>query len=137
MPDAKLKRKQIPYGKWNDPKFEEERKHNSKINRALRQATNARVQGSSSIQTKVTMIKAAEYCAKKEGWKLWGTCHDELLFEVPEDFSREEANAIRDLMVDSYKWGDIVPNGTDVEVLKRWGEGVPVDKWFENKEESE
>ncbi|MEH6941641.1 DNA polymerase [Bacillus sp. JJ722] len=131
LPDAKLKRKQIPYGKWNDPKYEESRKHNSKINRALRQATNARVQGSSSIQTKVTMIKAAEYCAKKEGWSLWGSVHDELLFEVPEDFTREEAKDIRDIMVNSYRWGVVVPNGTDIEVMRRWGDGMSVDEFIE------
>ena len=135
LADAKLKRKHIPYGKWNDPKYDGARKHNSKINRALRQATNARVQGSSSIQTKVTMIKAAEYCADKLGWSLWGTVHDELIFEVPEDFTREEADDIRDIMINSYRWGDVVPNGTDVEVMERWGEGVPVDQWFKNKED--
>jgi DNA polymerase-1 len=122
LPDAKLKLKG-----WGDPNF-------GKKNRAMRQATNARVQGSSSIQTKVTMIKAAEYCAKMPGWKLWGTVHDELLFEVPSDFTREEAEDIRNIMVDSYKWGE-VSNGTDIEVMERWGEGVPVDEWFNKKEE--
>jgi DNA polymerase-1 len=120
LPDAKLKLKG-----WGDPNF-------GKKNRAMRQATNARVQGSSSIQTKVTMIKAAEYCAKKPGWKLWGSVHDELLFEVPADFTREEAEDIRSIMVDSYSWGE-VSNGTDIEVMERWGEGVPVDEWFKER----
>jgi len=133
LPDAKLKRKVIPYGKWQDPKFEESRKHNAKIGRAMRQATNARVQGSSSIQTKVTMLKAHEYCAKKDGWALWGTVHDELLFEAPEDFTQQEAQDIREIMTESYRWGDVVPNGTDIEVARRWGEGIPVDEWFKTK----
>jgi DNA polymerase I len=137
IPDAKLPPKQIPFGKWNDPKYEEQRKHNSRIQRALRQATNARVQGSSSIQTKVTMIRAHEYCANKPGWALWSSVHDELIFEVPEDFTREEAQDIRDIMVNSYAWGDIVPNGTDIEVMRRWGEGMPADKWFKQREETE
>lgn len=137
IPDAKLPPKQIPFGKWNDPKYEDARKHNSKISRALRQATNARVQGSSSIQTKVTMIKAHEYCVNKPGWTLWATVHDELIFEVPEDFTQEEAQDIRNIMLNSYRWGDVVPNGTDIEVGRRWGEGVPVSEWFKNKEESE
>lgn len=118
LPDAKLKLKG-----WGDANF-------SKKNRALRQATNARVQGSSSIQTKVTMIKAHEYCANKPGWSLWCSVHDELIFEVPEDFTQAEAEDIRDLMLNSYAWGDVVPNGTDIEVMRRWGEGVPVDEWF-------
>ncbi|KLK98056.1 DNA polymerase I [Bacillus pumilus] len=135
LPDAKLPRKNIPFGKWNDPKYDAARKHNSSINRALRQATNARVQGSSSIQTKVTMIKAHEYCGNKPGWKLWSSVHDELIFEVPEDFTQEEAQDIRDIMLNSYRWGDVVPNGTDIEVMRKWGEGVPLDDWFKNKEE--
>ena len=131
LPDAKKSRKRIPYGQWNNPKYEDARKHNGSINRALRQATNARVQGSSSIQTKVTMIKAHEYCQTREGWALWGSIHDELLFEVPEDFTREDAQAISDLMTESYRWGDVVPNGTDLEVMRKWGEGVTVDEWFD------
>lgn len=137
LPDAKLTRKKIPWGQYNNPKYEEQRKHNAKIGRAMRQATNARVQGSSSIQTKVTMLRAHEYCANKSGWALWSSVHDELLFEVPEDFTREEAEDIRNLMVNSYLWGDEVPNGTDIEVMRRWGEGVPVSEWFKQKEESE
>lgn len=136
LPDAKLPRKYIPYGKWNDPKYEDARKHNAKIRRAMRQATNARVQGSSSIQTKVTMLRAHEYCSQKDGWALWATVHDELIFEVPEDFTREEADDIRDVMINSYPWGDILPNGTDVEVMRRWGEGIPIDDWFKTRGQS-
>ncbi|MGF7045735.1 DNA polymerase-1 [Paenibacillus sp. DS2015] len=133
LPDGKLKRKEIPYGKWNDPKYEEYRRHNAKINRAMRQGTNARVQGSSSIQTKVTMIEADHYCKTREDWNMWGSVHDELLFEIPEDFTRDDIEQIRRLMTESYGWGD-VKNGTDIEVMRVWGEGVPADEWFKNKE---
>jgi DNA polymerase-1 len=125
LPDAKLKLKG-----WGDPNF-------GKKNRAMRQATNARVQGSSSIQTKVTMLRAHEYCVNKPGWSLWSSVHDELIFEVPEDFTRQEADDIRRIMVDSYRWGDVLPNGTDIEVMRRWGEGIPLDEWFKQKEENE
>ncbi|MCY9329962.1 DNA polymerase [Bacillus haynesii] len=122
LPDAKLK------AKWGD------RDTWRKVNRAKRQGPNARVQGSSSIQTKVTMIKAAEMCKQKgNGWRLWGTVHDELLFEAPIDFTRKDIEDVRSVMIDSYTWGE-VPNGTDIEVMTRWGEGVTVDKWFKNKE---
>jgi DNA polymerase I len=121
LPDAKMRLKG-----WGDPNF-------SKKNRALRQATNARVQGSSSLQTKVTMLRAHEYCANKTGWSLWSTVHDELIFEVPEDFTPAEAQDIRDIMLNSYRWGDVVPNGTDIEVSRRWGEGVSVNEWFKNR----
>lgn len=124
LPDATIK------AKWGD------RETFRKKNRAMRQATNARVQGSSSIQTKVTMIKAHEYCKTREGWRLWGTVHDELLFELPDDFTREDIEIIRRIMTDSYTWGD-VKNGTDIEVMRRWGEGVSVDEWFANIDDKE
>lgn len=121
LPDAKLK------ASWGDKETWQ------KVNRAKRQGPNARVQGSSSIQTKVTMIRAHELCESKDGWKLWGSVHDELLFEVPEDITREEVQLIEDVMINSYQFG-VVPNGSDLEVMRVWGEGVPVEKWFKNKE---
>jgi DNA polymerase-1 len=39
-------------------------------------------------------------------------------------------------MIDSYRWGDVVPNGTDIEVMRRWGEGVSVNDWFKTKGET-
>lgn len=130
--DKQARKRRLPDGKlrlkgWGDPNF-------GKKNRALRQSTNARVQGSSSIQTKVTMIRAHEECSKREGWQLWATVHDELIFEIPADFTREDAKVIEGLMLNSYAWGDVIPNGTDLEVMKRWGAGVTVEAWFENKE---
>src|SRR5699024_1748401 len=62
LPEATHQREYIPYGKYNDPEYEAQKKINSGINRALRQAPNAVVQGSSAIQTKATLIKAIETC---------------------------------------------------------------------------
>lgn len=125
LPDATIK------AKWGD------RENFSKKNRAMRQATNARVQGSSSIQTKVTMIKAHEMCERKgNGWRLWGSIHDELLFEAPIDFTREDIKDVERVMTESYVFGSVA-NGTDIEVMTRWGEGVPVNKWLKQMEETE
>lgn len=132
LPDGKLKRKEIPFGKWNDPKYEEWRKHNGKINRAMRQGTNGRVQGTSAIQTKVTMIEAHKECKQHEGWALWGSIHDELVFEIPEDFTREDLGVIERIMLESYEW-DGIDNGTDLAIMTRWGKGVTPDDWFVNK----
>jgi len=134
LPAAKWKRKFIN-GDYNDPKFATERIHNGKISGALRMATNARVQGSSAIQTKVTMVKSHEYCKTREGWALWATVHDELIFEIPDDFTREDIEAIRKLMTDSYTF-EGVENGTDIEVMTVWGEGMTPTEWFKSKEET-
>jgi len=136
LPEAKWKREFIPYGKYDDPKYADARKHNGKIGGAIRQATNARVQGSSAIQTKVTMIRAHEECSKRDGWQLWASVHDELLFEIPSDFTREDIAVIEDVMLNSYQFGE-VSNGTDIEVMTVWGEGMPVEEWFANKETEE
>ncbi|MCM3205662.1 DNA polymerase [Paenibacillus illinoisensis] len=121
LPDARLRLKG-----WGDPNF-------GKKNRAKRQATNARVQGSSAIQTKVTMIRAHEECKKREGWALWGTIHDELVFEIPEDFTREDIAVIERIMTQSYAWGSVA-NGTDIAIMKRWGKGMTPEDWFKQKE---
>lgn len=122
LPDAKL------VAKWGD------RDTYRKKNRAMRQATNARVQGSSSIQTKVTMIKAYEMCKRKgNGWRLWGSVHDELLFEAPENFTRQDIIDVERVMTESYKFGNVA-NGTDIEVMKIWGDGVPAEKWLSDRE---
>jgi DNA polymerase I len=121
LPDAKLK------AKWGD------RETWGKVSRAKRQGPNARVQGTSSIQTKKTMIEADKMCEEKgNGWGLWGTVHDELLFEAPEDFTREDIRDVERVMTESYLFGQVA-NGTDIEIMTRWGEGVTVDAWFENK----
>lgn len=129
LPDAKLKHRKIPYGKYNDPKWADAKLNNGKRGGALRQATNARVQGESAIQMKVTMIAAHKLCKEREGWSLWSTVHDELLFEVPYDISREDIAAIEDVMLNSYRFGE-VENGTDIEIMTVWGEGISVEEFF-------
>jgi DNA polymerase-1 len=125
LPDATIK------ANWGD------RDNFRKKNRAMRQATNARVQGSSSIQTKVTMIKAHEMCKRKgNGWTLWGSIHDELLFEAPIDLTREDIKDVERVMTESYVFGNVA-NGTDIEVMVRWGEGIPAEKWLKQREETE
>ena len=136
LPEAKQKRYSIPYGQYYAPHNEAKRIHNSNINRALRQAPNAVVQGSSSIQTKTTMIEMYKMCMRKKGWRMWATVHDELIIEIPKDFSKEDVKEIERVMTESYRWGDAVPNATDIEVMERWGEGVTVDDWFKSKGEN-
>jgi hypothetical protein len=52
-----------------------------------------------------------------------------MLLLVPADISREEITEFEDVMVSSYKFGD-VSNKTDIELMEIWGEGVNVDEWF-------
>lgn len=125
LPDATLREKPWPADRGESKRT---------INRALRQATNARVQGSASLQTKVTINAMHRWCIDKQAhgrdFQLWCTVHDENLTLAPIDVTREEVEEIRDMMLHSYPFGDI-PLKTDIELMTRWGEGMPVDEWFE------
>lgn len=102
--------------------------------RAERQATNAIIQGSASIQTKLTMIALQKWCENKRAngreFYLCATIHDEVLIYAPLNVTRAEVDEFRSIMVNTFKLS--VPNKTDIEIMIRWGEGVSVDKWFAN-----
>jgi len=98
------------------------------------QSTNARVQGSAAIQTKVTMIALQGLCDRKtaEGrgeWRIWSVVHDEALLQVPETATSKDVEDFEDVMVNTYVFGNI-PNKTDIEFCYRWGDGISVDEWF-------
>ena len=94
------------------------------------QSTNAIIQGSASIQTKVTLIELHKLCQKYDGWKLLATIHDEIILEVPDTVTQEQVNEIKHIMEHSYVFGD-VPNKTDIEFYKRWSEPITYEEWFE------
>lgn len=107
--------------------------------RAERQATNAIIQGSASIQTKLTMIALQEWCEAKRAsgryFAILATVHDEILIYAPEDVTREEVHEFRDIMVETMQL--VVPNKTDIEIMRTWGNGYGVDEWYNGgREES-
>lgn len=123
IPNAKLKPKHIPYGKYWDAEYTEERKYNGSISKALRQSTNARVQGEAAMMTKVTMLKMDDYLATIGGF-IVAPIHDEILSEVNDDITREQIAEIKRVMTQSYTF-EKIENGTDLEFyFERWGDGV-------------
>lgn len=56
-----------------------------------------------------------------------------LVFEIPDDFTREDIAVIERIMTQSYAWGTVA-NGTDIAIMKRWGKGVTPEDWFKQKE---
>jgi DNA polymerase-1 len=114
LPDAKQKEKG-----WTN---------RGEIMRALRQGPNAVVQGTSAIQTKATLVALHNLC-KRKGWRLWATVHDEALLLVPDTITREDIAEFEDVMINTYKFGN-VKNKTDIELMKRWGEGKSLREWF-------
>jgi DNA polymerase I len=94
--------------------------------RAERQCTNAIIQGSAALQTKMTMIKLDELCKKKGDWELALTVHDELGVYVPENITPEEVREFESVMLNTVRL--IVPNKTDLEAQKRWSVSVNWDR---------
>lgn len=116
---------------------EEDRKYRGVASKALRQATNAIVQGSAAMQTKQTMValdKRLSEMNSKRGYDAFGmlsTIHDEVLVRAPKDVTRDEVEAIREVMVTAVKLR--VPSKTDMEIGNCWGKMVGVDEWFEKQ----
>ena len=105
------------------------------VSRALRQAPNAIIQGTSAIQSKTTIVALHAFC-KRKGWQLYSTIHDEALVLAPDDFTREDLAEFERVMLDSYVFGN-VRNKTDIEIQRVWSVGMTPDEWFKSKEENE
>ena len=110
---------------------EDDRKARSNINRALRQATNAKVQGAAAMQTKQVMVAADKRLEElnkargKEVFQFLALVHDEILFLVPDDVTKDEIETIRDVMINTVKL--IVPSKTDMALGKCWGTLQEID----------
>lgn len=119
---------------WNSLD-ENDKKLRSAAARALRQATNALIQGGAASQTKLVMNAArirlkelSEARGEPNSFGILAQIHDECLFKVPEDVTQEEVNAIEDVMVNTVKL--VVPSKTDIEIGKNWGKMVSRKEWF-------
>src|SRR5690606_13395240 len=95
--------------------------------RAERQCTNDIIQGSASIQTKLTMIELAKLC-KRKGWQMALTVHDEIGVYAPETITIEDVLEFESVMLNTVKLR--VPNKNDIEISRRLGEGKTIRDWF-------
>jgi len=99
-------------------------------------STNAKIQGTSAIQTKKCMIAGALLCKQlsKAGrtFGLLACVHDELLFRVPKDVTREEVALFEAIMTDTVQLNNI-PSGTDGELSNCWGRMESIKTWFGSK----
>lgn len=132
LPDARKKRKFIPYGKWNDPKYKEARDLNGSIMRSMRQAPNARVQGLAAIQTKITMLAMDDLIIRK-GWEWFAPIHDELVLYTDDELTREDVAEIDRVMTQTYML-EGVENASDIEIQRRWGDSITAEEYLSGKE---
>lgn len=119
---------------WNSLD-ENDKKLRSAAARALRQATNALIQGGAASQTKLVMNAArirlkelSEARGEPNSFGFLAQVHDELLFKVPEDVTEAEVDAIEDVMINTVKL--VVPSKTDIEIGKNWGKMTARKDWF-------
>lgn len=94
---------------------------------AERYAINAPIQGAQADIIKLAMVRADEMI-EKNGWrdkaKLVLQVHDELVYEVSEEISKDAAKEIRSVMESVVPEGELsgVPIVTDAAIGKNWGE---------------
>lgn len=119
---------------WNSLD-ENDKKLRSTAARALRQATNALIQGGAASQTKLVMNAArirlkelSEARGEPNSFGFLAQVHDEILFKVPEDVTEAEVDAIEDVMINTVKL--VVPSKTDIEIGKNWGKMTARKDWF-------
>lgn len=98
--------------------------------RVERQSVNSVIQGSASDILKRAMRDVYYHLQKKDGWKLVGTIHDELLFEIPDSATKAEIEEIERIMIETTQLD--VPISVDTEIMQRWGEGTPKEEFFSN-----
>lgn len=99
--------------------------------RVERQSVNAVIQGSASDILKRGMIQVYNHLMTElPDWKFLATIHDEILIEVPEDVKPEQIREIEALMQNTTVLD--VPIKVDTEIMKRWGEGIPLQQWLDN-----
>lgn len=132
LPDARKKREFIPYGKWNDPKYDKERRLNGSISVSMRQGPNAVIQGRAAIQTKETLIEV-DRLAKDRGWKHFGAIHDEIIVLIPTSAGEEDYRELERVMTQTHLL-EGVENGTDIEIQRRWGDSITLDEYLSGKE---
>ena len=100
--------------------------------RVNRQSVNAVIQGSSADIMKVAMVEVEKYLRTMgDEWKMLATIHDEILIEIPEDATEEQILKIAEIQRDAVKLS--IPFKCDVEVSKRWGQGVPFKEWIKDR----
>lgn len=91
--------------------------------KALRQGPNSVIQGTSADIIKISMIKV-DSVIKTRKWdnqvKLLATIHDELMFEIKDDFLHVAIPVLKEAMIVKQA-GWPVPLTVDVEVGKNWG----------------
>lgn len=84
------------------------------------------------------MVELDKLCRRKtkEGngdWTIWAVVHDEAILCVPEDIGISDIDEFEDVMLNTYKFGDI-PNKCDVEIMKRWGNSITKEEFSNGKE---
>lgn len=117
-----VRKRRLPFFRGRNPKFVYDTF-----------STNAKIQGTSAIQTKLCMIEGDKLCKRlstpNRTFAILACVHDELLFRVPKDVTREEVAMFEAIMTDTVRLNNI-PSATDGELGNCWGDMTPIKTWF-------
>lgn len=87
---------------------------------AIRMAVNTVVQGTAANVIKIVMIKLHEELKNDENIKMLLQVHDELIFEVKDEFEEIYMKKIKDIMENTVKF-EKVPLKANGNIAKNWG----------------
>lgn len=100
--------------------------------RVNRQSVNAVIQGSSADIMKIAMVEVEKHLRTLgDEWRMLATIHDEILIEIPENATKEQILKISEIQRDAVRLS--IPFKCDIEISKRWGQGVPFKEWIEDR----
>src|SRR5699024_450271 len=128
LPEARQREVKIPWGKYNEPKYEKDRVLNGAIRRSMRQGPNARIQGLAAIQTKMTMVELDKFLVRR-GWEWFAPIHDEIVLYATDDINEEDIAEIDRIMTQTYLLNG-VDNATDIEIQRRWSDSITAEDFL-------
>ena len=99
-----------------------------KYNAVCRKVVNTRIQGSAADVMKLALINVWKL-AKKYGWKLIATIHDEILLELPKNVTAAQIDELEAAMLSVVTLD--LPLKVDTAFMpERWGVEIGREKWF-------
>lgn len=98
------------------------------VEKERRMAVNAIIQGTAADMMK----RALNALQASPIGKLVATVHDEALLIVPEKTSRAELQKLAQIMVESSTLS--IPLKVDMEIYRRWGEGISLENWLNEED---
>jgi DNA polymerase-1 len=103
------------------------------LQHCLRQAVNSPIQGLAADITNMTLSRVTvEISGYKDWWWICNTVHDSILLECREEMAAYMSTQLIECMTQQPYPGFDIPLKVDVDITKRWGGELEIDKLLED-----